>query len=103
VLLPYQLIKNVNSLMKQCFNRSRTWKFCTAEVVETERPHKGLSTEQNIMSQRPRPTGRKYWVAVKRGLKLRQNIEAERGALDKHFNRTTSENEEKALKKPHHR
>ena len=58
------------------------------------------------MSQRPSDLGQKHWVAVKRGmLKTKaKNAEAEKedSALDKYFNRATSEYEEKALEELHH-
>jgi len=44
-------------------------------------------------------------VAVKRRLKLGQTkpkAEKEKDALEKHFNRTTSENAQKAQEEPHH-
>jgi len=44
-------------------------------------------------------------VAVKRRLKLGQTktkVRKKKGALERHFNRTTSENAQKAQEEPHH-
>jgi len=53
------------------------------------------------MSQRPSDLGKKHWVTVKRRLfkskAKRAEAEKEDSALDKNFNRATSEYEEKAL------
>jgi len=58
------------------------------------------------MSQRPSDLGQKHWVAIKRGIlktkAKKAKAEKEDSALDKYFNRTTSEYEEKALEEPHH-
>jgi len=53
------------------------------------------------MSQRTRDTGRKYYVAVKRELKLKKPKHKKRGALDKNLAKLLKKIK-KALEDSHH-
>jgi len=54
------------------------------------------------MSQRPRDWGRKHYVAVKRGLKLKKVEAQKERCVGPEFSRTTIDNPKKALEEPHH-
>jgi len=60
----------------------------------------------NTMSQTPSDLGQKHWVKVNKGpvnTKAKKvEVEKDDSALDKYFNRATSECEEKAWEEPHH-
>jgi len=63
-------------------------------------------TKINTMSSKTKKHRPNFLVAVKRRLKLweiKPKAEKEKGALEKHFNRTTSENAQDAQEEPHHR
>jgi len=54
------------------------------------------------MSHRPRDIGRKYYVAVKRGLKLKKAEAEKEKCIGLEFSRTTIENPKKALEESQH-